>query len=129
MPAPEFWALVVGLIGLAISYWIGRIDGYWQRAGEDRGAAPRFPDDPDPLPSHAHQVEACTEPHDDGRRLRLGEICALLGFTVTAEFLGRLGFQPVDRDRAARLYRACDFPAICAALNQHIDSLAAGPGA
>lgn len=122
MLVPEFWALLIGLVAMSISYWIGRIDGYWKRAGEDR-SAPCLPDDPGAQVTPPHQPAPI---HDDGQRLRLGEICALLGFTVTAEFLGRLGFQPVDRDRAARLYRACDVPAICAALNKHIDSLAAG---
>jgi putative phage-type endonuclease len=61
------------------------------------------------------------EPADDGRRtMKLGEICALLGFTVTADFLSRIGFQPVGNERAAKLYRAADFPRICDAIAQHV---------
>src|SRR5438067_1667350 len=42
--------------------------------------------------------------------MRLGQICARLGFEVTEDFLFRLGFAPAARDRAARLYAESDYP-------------------
>lgn len=56
---------------------------------------------------------------DNGRYIRLGEINALLGFTVTAEFLAGLGFV-ATQDKNARLYRECDVPAVCQAIIDHV---------
>jgi exodeoxyribonuclease (lambda-induced) len=52
--------------------------------------------------------------------LRLGQIVDRLGFTVTADFLARLGFVPAATEKSAKLYHDADFPAICAALIRHI---------
>lgn len=60
---------------------------------------------------------------DDGQRIKLGEICRCLGFTLTADFLRSLGFEAVERDRSAMLYRAADFPRICSALVVHVQSV------
>lgn len=60
---------------------------------------------------------------DTGARLKLGEMCGMLGFTVTAEFLQQIGFPPAAVDKNARLYRAADFPAICAAIARHAMSV------
>lgn len=60
---------------------------------------------------------------DDGQRIKLGDITARLGFTLTADFLLSLGFEPVEQERAAKLYRASDFPRICAALITHIQGV------
>lgn len=57
------------------------------------------------------------------KKLRLGEICERLGFTVTSDFLGRLGFQPVETERAAKLYRADDLPRMCQALINHLTAI------
>ena len=59
-----------------------------------------------------------TEHIDDGRRMKLGEIQAALGFTVGAEFLSSLGFV-AQMDKQAKLYRAADFKAICNAIAAH----------
>lgn len=59
---------------------------------------------------------------DNGRHIRLGEINALLGFTVTAEFLAGLGFA-ATQDKNARLYRECDLPAIYQAIIDHVNSV------
>ncbi|MFA9439445.1 YqaJ viral recombinase family protein [Uliginosibacterium sp. sgz301328] len=59
---------------------------------------------------------------DDGRTIKLGQICDRLGFTVTAQFLESLGFKHVSRDRAAYLYRESDFSLMCHALIVHIRS-------
>lgn len=63
-------------------------------------------------------------PADDSQRIKLGDINGTLGFTVTAEFLRSLGFDAVDRKGNAVLYRSSDWPRICGALVQHINSVA-----
>lgn len=62
---------------------------------------------------------------DTGATMKLGEICTRLGFTVTADFLSSIGFQPAGTERAAKLYRAAAFPLICAALVRHINAVVA----
>lgn len=57
------------------------------------------------------------------KKLRLGEICEALGFAVTADFLGRLGFQPAETERAAKLYWASELPRICQALINHLTAI------
>lgn len=65
-----------------------------------------------------------TPPIDDtGATLKLGDICARLGFTVTSQFMALLGFEPVAHEKNAKLYRAADFARICAALVHHITNL------
>ena len=56
--------------------------------------------------------------------LRLGQISERLGFPLTGEFLGRLGFSPAATDKSARLYHERDFPTMCAALIDHINAVA-----
>ena len=60
---------------------------------------------------------------DTGTTMKLGEICERLGFTITAQFLAGIGFEPVGHERAAKLYRECDFRAICIALVKRITTL------
>lgn len=55
--------------------------------------------------------------------LKLGQINERLGYVVTADLLGRLGFV-AHSDRSAKLYREGDFKAICAALSAHTLSVA-----
>lgn len=62
------------------------------------------------------QVEA--QPMDEAPSLKLGEINARLGYTVTAEFLAMQGFQAVQ-ERNAKLYRESDFAAICEAISAY----------
>lgn len=57
--------------------------------------------------------------------LKLGSIAERLGFTLTADFLRSLGFEPVATDRASKLYHEADFPHICAALVRHIEGVQA----
>ncbi len=63
--------------------------------------------------------------------LRIGTINERLQhFTVTAEGLRGLGFDPAGRERAAPLYHEADFPAICRAIAQRaMDAAAAHAGA
>jgi len=57
--------------------------------------------------------------------LKLGDLNARLGFTVTAEFIDGLGF-PAHVERSSKLYREGDFARICEALIQHITTVADG---
>jgi len=60
---------------------------------------------------------------DNGATIKLGEICVLLGFTVSADFLSVLGFQ-AKTEKNAKLYREASFPAICAAIVGHVQTVA-----
>ena len=62
------------------------------------------------------------EVEDSGARMKLGDICTRLGFTVTADFLSRLGYEPVAHEKNAKIYRECDFPGICAAIIRHVQA-------
>ena len=64
-----------------------------------------------------------TQPEDTGATMRLGQICEKLGFTVTAEFLFSLGFEPSATEKNAKLYKARLFPLICRALVKHINNV------
>lgn len=63
-------------------------------------------------------------PIDTGAKIKLGDICNRLGFTVTADFLAARGFPQVGREGAAKLYRACDWQAICASIISHVQGVA-----
>lgn len=54
--------------------------------------------------------------------MALGEISAKLGFNVTSVFLASLGFDATTV-KAAKLFHEADFPAICRALIEHIESV------
>lgn len=75
-----------------------------------------------PITSAAPAVQATG---DDGQRIKLGDISTRLGFTLPADFLSSLGFDAVATERSAKLYRASDFPRICAALINHIQAVQA----
>ena len=57
--------------------------------------------------------------------LKLGQIAERLGFTLTADFLKGLGFEPAATDRASKLYHEADFALILAALVRHIEQVQA----
>ncbi|MDD2711342.1 MAG: YqaJ viral recombinase family protein [Simplicispira sp.] len=61
---------------------------------------------------------------DDGERINLGAINEYLQkLKVDAAQLASLGFEPVGTIKASKLYRACDLPAIRAALIAHLVNL------
>ena len=60
-----------------------------------------------------------------GKTIKLGEICARLGFTISADFLESLGFKATV-EKNARLYPEASFNAICRALQRHINDVATG---
>ena len=55
--------------------------------------------------------------------LKLGQIADRLGFTLTADFLKGLGFEPAATDRASKLYHEADFALILTALVHHIEAV------
>lgn len=58
---------------------------------------------------------------DDGERITLGQINERLApVSITVAGLSMLGYEPVAVVKAARMYRASDFKAICAAISAHI---------
>lgn len=63
------------------------------------------------------------EPADDGATIKLGEINERLGFTVSADFLAKLGFV-ARHERNAKLYRMADFKRICFAISDHACDIA-----
>ncbi len=58
---------------------------------------------------------------DTSKVMRLGEIAERLQFSLTEEFLLKLGFQPCGNIRRAVLYQRSDWDAIKAALIRHIE--------
>ena len=96
-----------------------------QRAEQEKAAAIVAPA---PVLSDKHVADANAAAFvdsipDTGATMKLGEICERLGFTITAQFLAGIGFEPVGHERAAKLYRECDFRAICIAMVKHITAL------
>ena len=74
----------------------------------------------DPLPL-IRAAEVPDQVADNGERIKLGDINARLApVALTADGLAHLGFVHVAADKSAKLYRASDFPAMCAALVKHI---------
>jgi hypothetical protein len=70
----------------------------------------------------AGQAAAAAAAVDEPATIKLGDICARLGFTMTAAFVGgTLGVQPAKSDGRAMLYRESDFTAICDRLQDLIN--------
>jgi len=59
---------------------------------------------------------------DTGNKLKLGEVCSMLGFTVTEAFLKKLGFEGT-RERNSVTYRECDFSLICYGITKHVQQV------
>jgi len=65
---------------------------------------------------------------DTGARIKLGDINARIApLSITADGLAQLGFPHVDTDKSAKLYRAVDFPTICAAIIRHVELVSQEP--
>lgn len=75
------------------------------------------------MPASVRQAMAPAKPNEDnGVRLKLGQINERLSpISISADGLAELGFLPVGKEGAAKLFRECDFSAICEALIQHIN--------
>lgn len=62
-------------------------------------------------------------PTDDGARLTLTQLnAAIAPVSIDVAGLAALGFEPIVMGKS-RLYRACDLPAICAAMARHLESV------
>lgn len=66
-------------------------------------------------------VQPDSDAIDSPPTLKLGEINARLGFTLSADFLAKLGFV-AHQECSSRLYHERDWPHICAALIRHIQA-------
>ncbi|MEJ5125814.1 YqaJ viral recombinase family protein [Comamonas sp. MYb21] len=61
---------------------------------------------------------------DDGTRVTLGQIKTLIApLSIDAAGLAQLGFPHVATEKASKLYRACDLPAIRDAMVKHLATL------
>lgn len=61
---------------------------------------------------------------DDGARVSLGQIKTLIApLSIDAAGLAQLGFPHVATEKASKLYRACDLPAIRDAMVKHLATL------
>lgn len=75
------------------------------------------------LSDESHRVSG-VEPvadQDTGARLTLGQINERIApLSISVGGLSTLGFEPVAVVKAARMYRECDFGAICRAISEHV---------
>lgn len=70
-----------------------------------------------PMPVAAKDEPSASVQTDTDARIKLGDInAAIAPLTITADGLAQIGFPHVGNERAAKLYRAADFPAIRAKL-------------
>lgn len=94
-------------------------------AQEQRGKTPEATHAAQSMPAQPQAPAASTPPTDDGRRIKLGELKAILApISIDAEGLAQLGIHPVGHEKAAKLYRAADVPAICRAIIRHMSAIA-----
>ena len=62
---------------------------------------------------------------EDGPVIKLSQINERIApLSITADGLASIGFAPVRMEKSAKLYLEADFPAICAALVEHISKAA-----
>lgn len=67
------------------------------------------------------QAKNIESAYETAARINLSEINRRLApIHLTMDGLMQLGIKPVGKDRHGPMYRACDFPAICAAIVQHV---------
>jgi len=80
------------------------------------------------LAQMAQAVQAVSAARDDdGKRLKLGELKAILApISIDADGLAQLGIHPAGTEKAAKLYRAADVPAICRAIIGHLNAVITG---
>jgi predicted phage-related endonuclease len=57
--------------------------------------------------------------------LKLGQIGERLGFSLTADFIKQLGFEPAAKEKSALLFHESSFDLICEALKAHITTVQA----
>lgn len=95
-----------------------------QRCADDQArldAAANLKEAAAALAPSVSKPEPAAAPVDTSKVMRLGEIAERLQFSLTEEFLLKLGFQPCGNIRRAVLYQRSDWAAIKAALIKHIE--------
>lgn len=82
---------------------------------------------PEPAPANVVPMRAAPAPAErtGTPTLKLGAIAERLGFSLTADFLKGLGFEPAARERGACLFHEADWPLMLAALVRHIEGVQA----
>lgn len=89
-----------------------------ERRKAEAVAAPRAQPEPAPIAAMVQQPVAA--PTEEAATVRLGEICATLGVTMTADFVANtLGIPHRATEKAAKLYTKSDAIKICKALAMH----------
>lgn len=79
-----------------------------------------------PAPIQMQIVPPSAPSQPEPATLNLGAICARLGFTVSAHFVGDvLGIQPAATDKRASLYTERQFGLICERIAAHVRTIAA----
>ncbi len=68
-----------------------------------------------PMPTKAPPAAPSTPP-----TLKLGQISERVGFTVTADFLARMGFTPAATDKSAKLYHEASFSPMVDSIIAHL---------
>ena len=102
------------------------------KEAEDRRAAatinrevpqnPLFRGDPIKINLPFNSISVPDAQYDTGAKMNLGSINTRLGFTVSADFLAKLGFvYAVEKN--AKLYREADFSRICMAIAKHVSDI------
>lgn len=78
-----------------------------------------------PVAQVVRQIRPAAQAED--ATLKLGDICARLGITLTASVIEDvLGIAPAKVEKASKLYRPSDFARICDALIAHVQKAKAG---
>lgn len=95
------------------------------RAKEAEARSHVQPAPAEPIVQKVAPVQVINQPSTKTPTLNLGLINKALGFTVSADFLRSLGFTPISKG-SERLYHEEDFPLICQAIVQHVNSVADG---
>lgn len=74
-----------------------------------------------PVMTATPQAPVASTPPDNGKRLKLGELKAILApVSIDAEGLAQLGIKPIGHEKAAKLYRECDINTVCLAIIGHM---------
>lgn len=92
------------------------------RAQEAEARSHAQPAPAEPMVQKVAPVQVINQPSTRTPTLNLGLINKALGFTVSADFLRSLGFTPISKG-SERLYHEEDFPLICQAIVQHVNSV------
>lgn len=79
-----------------------------------------------PIPCALPAVKVAPPAADDGKLIKLGDINERIApLSINADGLALLGFTHIAKDKAAKLYREADMPAICTALIQVLSEVSA----